>query len=161
MRYEGNKVVISESEIHDLVNESVKIYLRENAEDEGFWGGVGTALKGMKKGNFYLGQNYRLGNQVTSFSKYAGQIANIGKKMQKIADANNLTQISNNLVSFITQIDLMAKSFQEQLNQQLKPQQYNMQGANNYENYLQNNPNYKMPMQYTQPQPGVTPQAGN
>jgi hypothetical protein len=34
MRYEGNHVVLTESELHNLVNESVKIYLRENSEDE-------------------------------------------------------------------------------------------------------------------------------
>ena len=38
MRYEGNKVVISESELRYLVNESVKNYLRENEEDESWVG---------------------------------------------------------------------------------------------------------------------------
>ena len=37
MKYEGNKVVITESELHDLVNESVKIYLRESNLNE-WWG---------------------------------------------------------------------------------------------------------------------------
>jgi peptidoglycan hydrolase CwlO-like protein len=66
MKYEGNKVVISEAEIRYLVKESVKNYLRENAEDEGFFrtlwngskGAVGAGMDKLKQGVNTMGAAY-------------------------------------------------------------------------------------------------------
>lgn len=143
-------IQLTEKDLHVLVENAVRVYLKENGMEEGIWGGLKTAMQGVGQGNFYLGRNYKLGKQVSSFSKYAQQIVGLATKMQQIADANNLTQISSNLVSYGNAINKMAQSFQAQLNQQLKPQQYNMQGADNYMNNMQNNNNN--PMQYTQQQ---------
>ena len=88
MRYEGKHVVLTESELHNLVNESVKIYLNEM--DEGFWGGLksvgqraynkatnqggyqGTDTPQPTNGNFFnrMGQSIdRFGNSVTNAGK--------------------------------------------------------------------------------------------
>ena len=116
MRYEGNKVVITESELHDLVNESVKAYLNENSEDEGVWGGIKNAFNGVMNGNFNLGRTYKTGNWASSFEKYARQAGAAIGGMEQIAYKTKNTELVNSLSQIYKQISQQTREFRRLAN---------------------------------------------
>jgi len=85
MRYEGNQVVITESELHDLVNESVKLYLREM--DEGWlgdkWNQTKTAANTMFQGNKGGGLGQRFNNARKNWNTQ-GQLNNLNNLKQQL-----------------------------------------------------------------------------
>ena len=126
MRYEGNQVVITESELHDLVNESVKLYLNENAEDETFWGGLKNAAYGFGRGNWNVRQNFKVGNQASSFNKYATTANNAISKMMEIAKETQNATIATSLNSIYKNIQKVADAFTKEAKRLAGPQDYRM-----------------------------------
>ena len=57
---EKNKPIqLTEQDLHMLVEDSVRTYLKENGMEEGIWGGLKNVASGMRQGNFFIGQNYK------------------------------------------------------------------------------------------------------
>ena len=109
MRYNGREFMLTESELHQLVNESVRVYLNEM--DEGFWGNLGaafsplgkTAKAGMNQAGQYaankIGGAY---NSVKNAATKAGQaVGNAASQtanaMQQNYKASKLQDMRKNL----------------------------------------------------------------
>ena len=119
MRYEGNKVVISESEIRYLVNESVKNYLRESNLNE-WWGqGIYNGAKNIlgagkdvvsqkasdlqqKAGNMgrNIGNTFNASRQLTNLQNYKAKIEEYLEAIKKMDPADleyPIEQLKNQL----------------------------------------------------------------
>jgi hypothetical protein len=90
-------IELTQRDLHALVEESVRTYLKENGEDEGVWGGVKNAAKGIGNWNFNLGQTYKTGNWASSFEKYAKNAENIINGMKNIATKSQNQGVANSL----------------------------------------------------------------
>lgn len=85
---ERNQIVLSEQDLHMLVEDAVRIYLTENGMDEGFWGNLGAAFKPvgqtMKAGAQQAGQ--AAANAVGgAYNKVAGAVGNAANAVGKAA----------------------------------------------------------------------------
>jgi hypothetical protein len=92
-----NQIVLSEQELHMLVEDSVRIYLQENGVDEDVMGGLKNVWQGAKNLNFNVGANYKAGNLASNFAKYAQQVQNAIEQMRQIASATKNNQVSTYL----------------------------------------------------------------
>ena len=143
MRYEGNKVVITESELHDLVNESVKLYLKENLEDE--WFGQ----------NLYNGMKNVVGAGVDKI-KQAGNT--VGAAYYNGAANGQIQKLQN----MINQHEAEVKKLQDQIAQlQGKAQGYQNAAAQNQANYQNRFNNQSTQQSATAAQPQVAPKRVN
>ena len=139
MRYDGNKVVITESELRWLVNESARKFLNENEVGEGSWGGwknawngaFGKDSNGKRAYNFNIGQTYRSGRDASSFAKYAQQANTAIAGMQKIADAYQNQNVSNALHTVAKNIDSVSKQYTQQAKSVAQGDSKQLGGASN------------------------------
>jgi hypothetical protein len=105
MRYEGNKVVISEQELKWLVNESVKNILTENAEDEGNWfsdkyNQGKAALTSLRGKDDKAGNKPSLGKRISNMRKNwgtQGQLNDLNNAIEVIAKYVNAGEINQNM----------------------------------------------------------------
>ena len=104
---------LTEQDLHFLVEESVKGYLRENGMQEDVWGGLKNAWNGIKQGNLNIGTTYKTGNWASSFQKYAQQVGEIIQKMQGIAQKSGNQQIVKDLASVNKQFLNTAQAFNQ------------------------------------------------
>lgn len=110
-----NTIKLTESQLHDLIKESVEQILSENLEDEGFWGNLGnqvtSAAKGMKNAVMNGGgvQGYRAG--------YYGSRANYMNGEQEQENKNITSQISA-IDKQIEQLNAQKAKLQAQQQQQ-------------------------------------------
>ena len=104
---------LTEQDLHFLVEESVKGYLRENGMQEDVWGGLKNAWNGVKQGNLHVGTTYKTGNWASSFQKYAQQVSGIIQKMQGIAQKSGNQQIYNDLASVRDQFFKTAQAYNQ------------------------------------------------
>lgn len=111
MRYEGNKVVITESELHNLVNESVKAYLNEM--DEGIWGGIKNAARGIGNGNFHMMQNYRSGSYASSIQKYGQAAQKALGNFKNILDKSGAQQIGTQVANISQELGKIMANYQQ------------------------------------------------
>jgi hypothetical protein len=112
MRYEGNKVVISESELRWLVNESAKNVLNENSEDEGVWGGIKNAARGIGNGNFHMMQNYRSGSYASSIQKYGQAAQKALGNFKNILDRSGAQQIGAQVANVSQELGKIMTNYQ-------------------------------------------------
>jgi len=113
-RKSNQPIRLTEQDLHFLVEESVKGYLRENGMQEDVWGGLKNAWNGVvNHGNFNLGTTYKTGNWASSFQKYAQQVAGIIQKMQVIAQKSKQDQIYNDLASVRDQFFKTAQAYNQ------------------------------------------------
>jgi hypothetical protein len=104
---------LTEQDLHFLVEEAVRGYIRENGMQEGVWGGLKNAWNGVKQGNLHVGTTYKTGNWASSFQKYAQQVAGIIQKMQGIAQKSGNQQIYNDLTSVRNQFFKTAQAYNQ------------------------------------------------
>lgn len=112
-RKSNQPIRLTEQDLHFLVEESVKGYLRENGMQEDVWGGLKNAWNGVKQGNLHIGTTYKTGNWASSFQKYAQQVAEIIQKMQGIAQKSGNQQIFKDLDSVKKQFFNTAQAFNQ------------------------------------------------
>ena len=131
MRYEGNKVVISEAEIRYLVKESVKNYLRENAEDE-LLGGLGSIFGSARQNMSNVGHNmantYRQGNYNTQVQRQGNACLKALRNFSETATQANIPELKNN----ITRAYELIKQAMEQSKEQLADVQSRTFSTNRY-----------------------------
>jgi len=119
MRYEGKHVVLTESELHNLVNESVKNYLRESNLNE-WWGqGIYNGAKNIlgagkdvvsqkasdlqqKAGNMgrNIGNTFNASRQLTNLQNYKAKIEEYLEAIKKMDPADldyPIEQLKNQL----------------------------------------------------------------
>ncbi len=113
---EKNKPIqLTEQDLHMLVEDSVRTYLKENGMEEGIWGGLKNVASGMRQGNFFIGQNYKYGKLVTSYNKYAQNVYATLTKMYGIAEQLNNQNLAANLKSWGDAIVNSGKNLQQNL----------------------------------------------
>lgn len=91
------QIVLTEQDLHMLVEDAVRVYLKENGMEEGIMGGLQNVWQGAKNLNFNVGANYKAGNLASNFAKYAQQAQNAMEQMRQIAQSTNNNQISTYL----------------------------------------------------------------
>lgn len=91
------QIVLTEQDLHMLVEDAVRVYLQENDMGEGIMGGLQNVWQGAKNFNFNMGANYKAGNLASNFAKYAQQAQNAMEQMRQIAQSTNNNQISTYL----------------------------------------------------------------
>ena len=91
------QIVLSEQDLHFLVENSVRQIINENGVQEGFWGGMKNVWNGVKSGNLNVGQTYRSGNLSSNFSQFANQASEAINGMVQIANNTNNKQIARYL----------------------------------------------------------------
>ncbi len=112
-RKSNQPIRLTEQDLHFLVEESVKGYLRENGMQEDVWGGLKNVWNGVKQGNLHVGTTYKTGNWASSFQKYAQQVSGIIQKMQVIAQKSKQDQIYNDLASVRDQFFKTAQEYNQ------------------------------------------------
>ena len=131
------QLILSEQELHNLVEESVKIYLTENGLGEGVWGGLKNVGTGIKNLNFNLKGNFNAGNLSSSFQKYSKQaqqaitqMNTLAQKMQNPQIQQYLQNVSDTLKQtsdlFMKQAEEFAKGPQNAFSQMNNKQMQNM-----------------------------------
>jgi hypothetical protein len=119
----NKQLVLTEEDLHLLVEDAVKMYLTEGDLEEGWWGGVQNAWYGAKGGNFNLKTNYRVGNWASSFNKYAQQAQSAIAEMQQIATSSNNKPIATSLGQIAKQMQKVADGFNQMARNVARPQQ--------------------------------------
>ena len=117
------QIVLTEQDLHMLVEDAVNAYLINEGLEEGWWGGVQNAWYGMKGGNFNLKTNYRVGNWASSFNKYAQQAQSAIGEMQNIATQSNNKPIATSLGQIAKQMQKVADGFNQMARNVARPQQ--------------------------------------
>ena len=124
MRYEGNKVVVTESELRWLVNESVKNTL---LAEVGNWAGVKNAWNGLTNGKFNVKKSFQTGKQAQTFQKYYNNAQKSITGMQQVLNNSNQPDLANQLQQVNGQLQQAANGFQQRAAQasgrQTQPQQ--------------------------------------
>ena len=116
-RKSNQPIRLTEQDLHFLVEETVKGYLRENGMQEDVWGGLKNAWNGVvNHGNFNLGDSYKSGNWASSFQKYGqeaqkniGQMQRIAQSSNNIPIASSLSKINQNIGASIQNYNQMAQ----------------------------------------------------
>ena len=124
MRYEGNKVVITESELRWLVNESVKNSL---LTEVGNWAGVKNAWNGLANGKFNVKKSFQTAKQAQTFQKYYNNAQKSITGMQQVLNNSNQPDLASKLQQVNAQLQQAANGFQQRAAQasgrQQQPQQ--------------------------------------
>ena len=107
------QIVLTEQDLHMLVEDAVRLYLQENDMEEGVWGGLKNAYQAVKNGNFYLKNAYNAGNNATSFQKYATQAINAIEYMKGIAKQTKNTNVYKGLERASSNIQFAAQGFNQ------------------------------------------------
>lgn len=98
---EKKTIQLTEQDLHMLVENTVRILIKENGMEEGVWGGMKNAYNGIKSGNFNIGQTYNSGKISSNFSNFANQAMTAINEMIKIANSTGNQQISR----YLTQVN--------------------------------------------------------
>jgi hypothetical protein len=104
---------LTEQDLHFLVEEAVRGYIRENGMQEGVWGGLKNVWNGMKQGNLNVGQTYKAGNWASSFNKYEQQVQKIIQQMQQVAQKSGNQQVVSDLDTVSQQFTKTAQEFSQ------------------------------------------------
>lgn len=124
MRYEGNKVVITESELRWLVNESVNNTL---LTEVGNWAGVKNAWNGLANGKFNLKKSFQTAKQAQTFQKFYNNAQKSITGMQQVLNNSNQPDLASKLQQVNAQLQQAANGFQQRAAQasgrQQQPQQ--------------------------------------
>ena len=124
MRYEGNKVVITESELRWLVNESVNNAL---LTEVGNWAGVKNAWNGLANGKFNLKKSFQTAKQAQTFQKFYNNAQKSITGMQQVLNNSNQPDLASKLQQVNAQLQQAANGFQQRAAQasgrQQQPQQ--------------------------------------
>lgn len=111
-------MILSEQELHQLVEESVKIYLVENGMInefmDGVKGGLSNVWQGVKSGNLNVAANYGAGKQSSQFAKFANQAQQAIDQMNKLAKQMKNQQVCQYLDNASKTIKQTAQMFQKQ-----------------------------------------------
>lgn len=98
------QIVLTEQDLHMLVEDAVKTYLVNEGIEEGVWGGLGNAMYGaFGKGNSFMNgmknfkQNYQNGKLATDMQKYAQKIAPYLSKMSALATSMGDEELAGDL----------------------------------------------------------------
>ena len=94
---ENKPIQITEQDVHFLVEDTVRRYLKENGMEEGIWGGLKNVWQGVKQGNLNVGQTYKSGNLASNFQGYAEQAMKAIQGMSQIANQTGNQQIQKYL----------------------------------------------------------------
>ena len=108
-----NQIVLTEQDLHMLVEDAVRVYLQENDMEEGVWGGLKNVYQAVNNGNFYLKNAYNAGNNATSFQKYATQAINAIEYMKGIAKQTKNTNVYKGLERASSNIQFAAQGFKD------------------------------------------------
>jgi hypothetical protein len=124
MRYEGNKVVITESELRWLVNESAKNVL---LTEVGNWAGIKNAWNGLANGKFNVKKSFQTAKQAQTFQKYYNNAQKSITGMQQVLNNSNQPDLASKLQQVNAQLQQAANGFQQRAAQasgrQQQPQQ--------------------------------------
>ena len=112
-RKTNQPIRLTEQDLHFLVEEAVRGYLRENGMQEGVWGGLKNIWNGVKQGNFNVGTTYKTGNWASSFQKYEQQVQGIIQKMQQVAQKSGNQQVVSDLAAVSKQFSTTAQAFNQ------------------------------------------------
>ena len=129
------QIVLTEQDLHFLVENAVKTYLVENDMEEGIWGGLKNSARSLFNGNYSnLLQAYSQGSWASSINKYY-QTAQSGLKgMQQIMNnsrdfkaSNVIQQIIQNLSDVVQNYQRIATNTSNKSSMRLTPQQMQQQ----------------------------------
>ena len=126
MRYEGNKVVITESELRWLVNESAKNVL---LTEVGNWAGIKNAWNGLANGKFNVKKSFQTAKQAQTFQKYYNNAQKSITGMQQVLNNSNQPDLANKLQQVNGQLQQAANGFQQRAAQASGRQQQSKQPA--------------------------------
>ena len=137
------QIVLTEQDLHFLVENAVKTYLVENDMEEGLWGGLKNSARSLFNGNFdNLAQAYSQGSWASTINKYYQTAQNGLKGMQQIMNksgdqqgASVIQQIIQNLGNVVQNYQQVAANTSNKSNMRLRPRQNGV--YNNY-NMLNN-----------------------
>ena len=91
------QIQLTEEDLHFLVEDAVKTYLKENGMEEGVFGGLKNVWQGVKQGNLNVGQTYKSGKLASNFQSYAQQAMQAIQGMTQIANQTGNQQIQKYL----------------------------------------------------------------
>ena len=136
-------IELTEQDLHMLVEDAVRVYLKENGMEEGIWGGLKNVASGMKQGNFFIGQNYKYGKLVSSYNKYAQNVYSLLTKMNGLASQLNNPTLASNLKSWGDAIMNSGRNLQQNLGNLTNTNQDEryQQGMQLNQNSMYSNPN--------------------
>ena len=126
MRYEGNKVVITESELRWLVNESAKNVL---LTEVGNWAGIKNAWNGLANGKFNVKKSFQTAKQAQTFQKYYNNAQKAITGMQQVLNNSDQGDLANKLQQVNGQLQQAANGFQQRAAQASGRQQQSKQPA--------------------------------
>ena len=118
-----NQIVLTEQDLHKLVEDAVKTLIINEGLEEGWWGGVKNAWNGAKQGNFNLATSYRTGNWASSFNSYGQEAINALQQMKDIAIKSNNKPIATSINQIIKQIQQAGANFTKMAQNAAAPQQ--------------------------------------
>lgn len=121
-----NEIVLSEEDLHFIVEESVKQYMI----NEGMWGGVQNVLAGFGNGNLNIRGTYKAGKYASTFNSAAQKASDAIDQMMTVAQQTRNQPISTALNKIKGQIGRAAKNFSAMAQNVAKPQNINMQVKN-------------------------------
>ena len=121
----NKSIQLTEQDLHMLIEDAVKIYLTEELE-EGWWGGLKNVGYGMKRGNWNFKTNYRVGNQASSFNKYASSANDSTAQMIEIAKESGNPTIATSLGRIAKQMMTVAQGFTKEAQRIAGPQDAKM-----------------------------------
>lgn len=111
------QIQLTEQDLHILVEDAVRTYLKEQRIDE-FWGGMNNVMRGIGNGNWQMSQNYRSGQWASSFNNYYKSAANALQGMMKIVNSSQQTQgyatYLQNIKNYLDRINQMYTKFANQ-----------------------------------------------
>lgn len=128
MRYEGNKVVITESELRWLVNESVKNAI---LTETGNWSGVKNAWNGIINGKFDVNKSFQTAKQAQTFQKYYNNAQKYITGMQHVLNNSDQPDLASKLQQFNAELQQAVNTFQQRAAQASGRQQPQQPSAPN------------------------------
>ena len=135
------QIVLTEQDLHMLVEDAVKTYLVNEGVDEGWWGGVQNALhgafgrndQGQRNWNFNFGQTYRSGRDASSFKSYLQQVESAIEGMKQVATKTGNQEIIGDLDAVYKNLSNISQQYSQQATNVANGNQKNMWVVNPWE----------------------------
>lgn len=124
------QIQLTEQDLHFLVEDAVKVYLRENGMEEGVWSGMKNMARGIGNGNFHMMQNYRSGSYAGSIQKYGQNAQKALSQFKNILDKSGAQQIGQQVQTISQELGKIMSNYQ-QIATQASNKQSVQQSANN------------------------------
>lgn len=108
----NKQIQLTEQDLHILVEDAVRTYLRENGMEEGVWSGMKNAMRGIGNGNFHMMQNYRSGSYAGSIQKYGQNAINALNQFKGILNKSGAQQIVPQIENISSELTKIMNNYQ-------------------------------------------------